>query len=105
MSKPKRARQKAERAGHMNPELIRNCWMRKPRTQIVPNKKAEQRRKLCRKGIDDGAVFIFPAPLPLLCMFNSAHLQDTVYSYKIKLKNGSDRKEERNGQHAYLFSR
>ncbi|UHA74256.1 hypothetical protein [Paenibacillus sp. 481] len=58
-SKLKRDRLKAERAGKLNPEINRNAWTRKPRTQIVANKKAEQRRTLCRKiGIDDGAVFL-----------------------------------------------
>ncbi|MBD3921484.1 hypothetical protein H8B09_22140 [Paenibacillus sp. PR3] len=34
----------------------RNEWTRKPQTQVVTNRKAEQRRTWCRKGIDDGAV-------------------------------------------------
>lgn len=39
----------------------RISWNRKPMTQIVPNKKAEQRRAWCRKGTDDGAIFLFDA--------------------------------------------
>ena len=37
----------------------RNVWTRKPQTQIVRNRKAEQRRSWCRKGTDDGAVLLF----------------------------------------------
>jgi len=61
-SKNKRRRLKQERSGSINPEIGRSNWMRKPQTQVVQNKKAEQRRSLCRRrGIDDGAVFlIFP---------------------------------------------
>lgn len=36
----------------------RNTWSRKPMTQVVANKKAEQRRSWCRKGTDDGAIFL-----------------------------------------------
>lgn len=36
----------------------RKGWSRKPMTQIVSNKKAEQRRAWCRKGTDDGAVLL-----------------------------------------------
>ncbi|MEI0737553.1 hypothetical protein VQ056_14250 [Paenibacillus sp. JTLBN-2024] len=36
----------------------RVTWSRKPMTQVVMNKKAEQRRTWCRKGTDDGA-FLF----------------------------------------------
>ncbi|MFU1793074.1 hypothetical protein ACM1RC_04325 [Paenibacillus azoreducens] len=35
----------------------RITWSRKPMTQVVANKKAEQRRTWCRKGTDDGAYF------------------------------------------------
>lgn len=35
---------------------MRQTWQRKPYTQVVKNKKAEQRRSCCRKGGDDGAV-------------------------------------------------
>ncbi|MBB3128105.1 hypothetical protein FHS19_002759 [Paenibacillus rhizosphaerae] len=33
----------------------RKSWSRKPMTQVISNKKAEQRRSWCRKGTDDGA--------------------------------------------------
>ncbi|RJG17758.1 hypothetical protein [Paenibacillus thiaminolyticus] len=59
MSKAKRQRRKIERSGGINPDIVRNTWTRKPHTQIVPNKKAEQRRMACRKG--RGAVPYFPA--------------------------------------------
>ncbi|WP_152397998.1 hypothetical protein [Paenibacillus cellulositrophicus] len=36
----------------------RKSWSRKPMTQVVSNKKAEQRRSWCRKGTDDGAFLI-----------------------------------------------
>ncbi|MEC0239695.1 hypothetical protein P4H66_07450 [Paenibacillus dokdonensis] len=36
----------------------RISWSRKPMTQVVANKKAEQRRSWCRKGTDDGAIFL-----------------------------------------------
>jgi hypothetical protein len=39
----------------------RNEWSRKPQTQVIKNKKAEQRRTWCRKGIDDGAVLFCTA--------------------------------------------
>ncbi|GMK42731.1 hypothetical protein PCCS19_57910 [Paenibacillus sp. CCS19] len=38
----------------------RNEWIRKPQTQVIKNRKAEQRRTWCRKGIDDGAVSFYP---------------------------------------------
>lgn len=37
-------------------DVTRKTWERKPITQIVRNKKAEQRRTMCRKGHTDGAV-------------------------------------------------
>ncbi|MBR2568784.1 MAG: hypothetical protein IKE34_06320 [Paenibacillus sp.] len=56
--KAKRDRRKLEREHARNPEMRRNVWQRKPFTQAVPNKKAEQRRSMCRKKRhDDGAVF------------------------------------------------
>lgn len=39
----------------------RNEWARKPQTQVIKNRKAEQRRTWCRKGIDDGAVLFYTA--------------------------------------------
>ncbi len=45
-------------------DASRQQWTRKPQTQIVINKKAEQRRTMCRKkGIPDGAVFISYRPV------------------------------------------
>jgi hypothetical protein len=63
-SKSKQQRRKSERAGKLNPETSRNQWHRKPQTQIVLNKKAEQRRTLCRQqGSRDGADFLLTAAL------------------------------------------
>lgn len=42
----------------------RNTWNRKPMTQVVANKKAEQRRSWCRKGTDDGAIFLTVESFP-----------------------------------------
>lgn len=59
MSKAKQLRRRMERSGLNNPEMSRVQWQRKPHTQIVQNKKAEQRRTHCRKkGSRDGADFI-----------------------------------------------
>jgi hypothetical protein len=58
ISRAKHRRNKLERAGHNNPVIGRIGWNRKPQTQVVQNKKAEQRRTLCRnKGRNDGADF------------------------------------------------
>jgi hypothetical protein len=58
ISKSKQQRRKTERAGNVNPEISRLQWQRKPQTQVVANKKAEQRRTHCRhKGSRDGADF------------------------------------------------
>ncbi|WP_254450498.1 hypothetical protein [Cohnella herbarum] len=58
ISKSKQQRRKTERAGNNNPEMSRLQWQRKPQTQVVANKKAEQRRTHCRhKGSRDGADF------------------------------------------------
>ncbi|TVY02948.1 hypothetical protein FPZ45_03385 [Cohnella terricola] len=57
-SQSKKVRLKAERDGRNNPEINRLQWQRKPQTQVVSNKKAEQRRTLCRrKGSREGADF------------------------------------------------
>lgn len=62
MSKSKQHRKKIERSGLNNPEISRMLWHRKPHTQVVQNKKAEQRRTQCRhKGSRDGADFIIAA--------------------------------------------
>ncbi|WP_240703020.1 hypothetical protein [Cohnella luojiensis] len=59
MSKSKQHRRKIERSGLNNPEISRNQWHRKPHTQVVQNKKAEQRRTQCRlRGSRDGADFL-----------------------------------------------
>lgn len=56
MSGSKKARRKAVREGKLNPEALRSEWVRKPYTQVQPNKKAEQRRSFCRKpGTSEGA--------------------------------------------------
>ncbi len=56
-SRAKRARSKEQRSGKFNPEQLRGTWHRKPTTQVERNKKAEQRRTLCRRsGDNDGAV-------------------------------------------------
>ncbi len=56
MSKAKRARRKHEREGELGPAIRRGQWHRKPQTQIVMNKKADQRRTQCRHpGSRDGA--------------------------------------------------
>ncbi len=40
-------------------DATRQQWTRKPQTQVVINKKAEQRRTMCRnKGIPDGAIYL-----------------------------------------------
>ena len=54
MSLAKRARKKRIREGHLDPTASRQTWSRKPMSQVVPNKKAEQRRTYCRKGDWDG---------------------------------------------------
>ncbi|MCJ8012386.1 hypothetical protein MUG84_11650 [Paenibacillus sp. KQZ6P-2] len=56
----------------------RVSWSRKPMTQVVANKKAEQRRTWCRKGTDDGAIF-----LPLTCI----HFQDSKQGFFPYCKN------------------
>ena len=61
-SKAQRNRRKLEREHKLNPEISRQQWIRKPQTQVVMNKKAEQRRSMCRKyGHDDSAVLLCPA--------------------------------------------
>lgn len=58
-SKAKQLRLKKQREGYNNPEIGRIEWQRKPQTQVVQNKKAEQRRTQCRrKGSSDGAYFL-----------------------------------------------
>jgi len=59
MKKPKIKFAKNSRAEQKKPVTGgRITWSRKPMTQVVMNKKAEQRRTWCRKGTDDGA-FLF----------------------------------------------
>lgn len=58
-SKSQRQRKKLERENKLNPEIKRQQWNRKPQTQVVINKKAEQRRSQCRKKWhDDSAVLL-----------------------------------------------
>lgn len=65
ISKSKQLRRKLARSGRNNPEISRSWWQRKPQTQVVQNKKAEQRRTLCRqKGSRDGADFLGKQPNP-----------------------------------------
>ncbi|RXZ81492.1 hypothetical protein EBB07_14280 [Paenibacillaceae bacterium] len=58
MAKPSKRKQGMQ-ALQNNIDNTRLTWNRKPQTQIVPNKKAEQRRSFCRKGRSDDAVFLF----------------------------------------------
>lgn len=58
-SKAQRQRKKLERENKLNPEIKRQQWNRKPQTQVVINKKAEQRRSQCRKkSHHDSAVLL-----------------------------------------------
>lgn len=54
----KKMRKKKIREGHLDPIIKRNVWNRKPMTQVVPNRKKEERRTFCRKKGEDG-VFVF----------------------------------------------
>jgi len=57
-AKAKKRKSKAGQAGRIEPDLQRVLWRRKPQTQVVMNKKAEQRRTQCRrKGSREGADF------------------------------------------------
>ncbi len=57
-SHTKKRKKEAMQAGRIDPELNRLHWHRKPQTQVVMNKKAEQRRTQCRrKGSREGADF------------------------------------------------
>ncbi|XID95975.1 hypothetical protein ACF3MZ_16300 [Paenibacillaceae bacterium WGS1546] len=58
-TKTAKLRRRAERAGLIAPAIDRVLWRRKPQTQIVMNKKAEQRRTQCRRneGSREGADF------------------------------------------------
>lgn len=74
-SKAKRSRSKQVREHQLDPEIRRQQWTRKPQTQVVMNKKAEQRRNMCRtSGHDEGAVFMWiishltqSFPIRLIC--------------------------------------
>jgi len=62
MGKTKTAKRKRQDglAGLASPDINRLSWHRKPQTQVVMNKKAEQRRTQCRRGGSrDGADFLF----------------------------------------------
>ena len=59
MSQSSRQRHKRIREGKPDPAIQRQEWMRKPQTQVVPNRKAENRRTYCRRGSEDGGL-IFP---------------------------------------------
>jgi hypothetical protein len=63
-SQIKKRKREAGQAGRIDPELNRIRWHRKPQTQVVMNKKAEQRRTQCRrKGSREGADFFGPLPV------------------------------------------
>ncbi|WP_237699870.1 hypothetical protein [Alicyclobacillus acidocaldarius] len=49
MSKARNRRAKRVREGGLDPTISRGMWLRKPQTQVVPNKKAESRRAACRR--------------------------------------------------------
>lgn len=53
-------------AGKPAEMMVRKVWTRKPHTQVVMNKKAEQRRTFCRKGGTDGAVYLYPGTSTLV---------------------------------------
>lgn len=63
MTRAKQSRQKRVREGHMDPAVKRKMWERKPMTQVVPNRKKEERRTYCRKGGQDG-VFLWTGVYP-----------------------------------------
>ncbi|SFA71540.1 hypothetical protein SAMN05216312_10184 [Cohnella sp. OV330] len=72
MSGSKKARQKAVREGKLNPEALRSEWIRKPYTQVQPNKKADQRRSFCRKpGTSEGADPFFTGASCEACGFSA----------------------------------
>lgn len=72
MSGSKKARRKAVREGKLNPEALRSEWVRKPYTQVQPNKKADQRRSFCRKpGTSEGADPLFKAAFCGACGFSA----------------------------------
>ncbi len=49
MGKARNGRAKRIREGGLDPTIARGTWLRKPQTQVVPNKKAESRRAACRR--------------------------------------------------------
>ncbi|MFS0722535.1 hypothetical protein [Paenibacillus sp. 1P07SE] len=59
MGKQAGSRKQRAAAGKPPEMAVRKVWTRKPHTQVVINKKAEQRRTFCRKGGTDGAVLCF----------------------------------------------
>jgi hypothetical protein len=62
----KRKSSKAQAIPQHRLDISRQQWTRKPQTQVVTNKKAEQRRTMCRKkGITDGAVYFMTGSDPL----------------------------------------
>ncbi len=58
-SKAEKRRRQKIREGRLDPGTTRREWQRKPITQIVMNKKAEQRRSYCRNDGDDLAAPFF----------------------------------------------
>jgi len=57
----RKQRTRAAASGKPPEMAVRKLWTRKPHTQVVINKKAEQRRTFCRRGGTDGAVFALGA--------------------------------------------
>ncbi|ACV58162.1 hypothetical protein Aaci_1129 [Alicyclobacillus acidocaldarius subsp. acidocaldarius DSM 446] len=62
MSKARNRRAKRVREGGLDPTISRGTWLRKPQTQVVPNKKAENRRAACRRWQGRGEFFALQSP-------------------------------------------
>jgi len=58
VSKARNRRAKRVREGGLDPTISRGMWLRKPQTQVVPNKKAESRRAACRRWQGRGECLI-----------------------------------------------
>jgi len=58
VSKARNRRAKRVREGGLDPTISRGMWLRKPQTQVVPNKKAESRRAACRRWQERGDFFV-----------------------------------------------
>ncbi len=62
MGKVRNRRAKRIREGGLGPTIARGTWLRKPQTQVVPNKKAESRRAACRRWQGRGDFFALQTP-------------------------------------------